>query len=127
MFKKLSLVLAIALVAPFLALAEEETLPASGLTPDSSFYFLEQAWESVSTFFTFNSETKTERLLKLAEERLAEAKVLAENTEKSALAEKALARYEKFVEKVTKQAEKAEKVEVRERVAEATGKHLNIL
>lgn len=72
-----------------------------GLTPDSPFYYLKLFLEQVRLAFTFSSDAKAERLMAMAELRLAEL---------AALPEAEQARYaERLVKSFTKAMEKAEK------------------
>lgn len=57
--------------------AEGEEVPA-GTTPDSIFYFIDKAIESLDLALTFNDEAKVEKLIAYAEERLAEAEEMTE-------------------------------------------------
>lgn len=88
------------------ASAQETDLPDPGLTPDSPFYFLELVIERVGTFFTFGHVKKAERHTALAAERIAEAKAMVDK-EKPKLAEKAVKRYEKQLEKALSRTRKA--------------------
>lgn len=53
-------------------------LPSAGLTPESSFYFLDRLGENLRQFFTFNSEAKAKLQIEFAGERIAEIKVIVE-------------------------------------------------
>ena len=79
-------------------------LPKPGLTPASRLYFVGRLFEGVGTFFTFGDDAKAERYLTLAEKRLAEAMLLAE--EGDARAQIAIARYENQFEKAKERAER---------------------
>ncbi len=57
--------------------AEGEEVPA-GTTPDSIFYFIDRAIESLDLALTFNEEDKVAKLIAYAEERLAEAEEMNE-------------------------------------------------
>ncbi|MBS4022246.1 MAG: hypothetical protein KGZ79_07460 [Dethiobacter sp.] len=79
----------------------EEEASATGLTPDSPFYFIKLFFEKIQVMFTFTSEGKAEKLLQQAETRLAELAALPE--EKQALyAEKLAKAFLKAMEKVDK-------------------------
>ena len=54
------------------------TLPSAGLTPESSFYFLDRLGENLRQFFTFNPEAKAKLQIEFAGERIAEIKVMVE-------------------------------------------------
>lgn len=53
-------------------------LPSAGLTPNSSFYFLDRLGENLRQFFTFNQEAKARLQIEFAGERIAEIKVMVE-------------------------------------------------
>lgn len=105
------------------AFAEEQTLPKPGMTPASPFFFLERFFEKVGTFFTFGEKVKNERLLTLAEERLAEAKALAE--EGNAAAADALGFYGEQLSDLAQRGGKD--VERATKLAEATERHYAVL
>jgi len=109
----------------------ESTLPSPGLTPDSPFYFLERFFEGIGTFFTFGDVAKAERYARLASERVAEAKAVVDKG-KPEVAEKALTRYQEYLEKSLAKTEEAQAkgksvAEVTEIVSQATIKHLTVL
>ena len=64
--------------APIFAQSPQVTLPSAGLTPESSFYFLDRLGENLRQFFTFNSEAKAKLQIEFAGERIAEIKVIVE-------------------------------------------------
>jgi len=68
------------LFVPFFAFAQSQsvTLPNAGLTPESSFYFLDKFGEAFREFFTFNPESKAHLQITFAAERIAEIKVILE-------------------------------------------------
>jgi len=100
-------------------------LPPAGLTPDSPFYFLDRFFEGIGTLFTFANSARARRYLALAEERLAEVKVLAEaNSENT---ETAVALYEEQLDQANTNADESEEEDAAEKVAEATGKHTLVL
>ncbi len=60
-------------------LAQNQTvLPNAGLTPESTFYFLDRLGENLQEFFTFNKETKAKLQIEFVNERIAEIKILVE-------------------------------------------------
>ncbi|TSD05102.1 MAG: hypothetical protein Greene07147_814 [Parcubacteria group bacterium Greene0714_7] len=65
---------------PFFAFAQspQVTLPSAGLTPESSFYFLDRLGENLRQFFTFNPEAKAKLQIEFAGERIAEIKIMVE-------------------------------------------------
>jgi hypothetical protein len=69
------------------------------LLPDSRFYFFKEWGRGIGLFFTFNQVKKGEKLLEHANEKLLEAQKLAEKTENEKIAEKAMEKYEKAMEK----------------------------
>lgn len=71
--------------------------------------FFENAFDNVGLAFTFNKEAKIKRALELAEKRLAEAEVLAEENPEEA--EKAQERYNAFVAKAENILEKISNTE----------------
>lgn len=56
----------------------QANLPSAGLTPESSFYFLDRLGENLRQFFTFNPEAKAKLQIEFAGERIAEIKVMVE-------------------------------------------------
>ena len=78
--KNTKFVLISLLFVPFLVFAQssQTTLPSAGLTPESSFYFLDRLGENLRQFFTFNPEAKAKLQIEFAGERIAEIKVIVE-------------------------------------------------
>ena len=72
--------LALALFTSSTAFAQspQATLPSAGLTPESTFYFLDTFGESLRDFFTFSPEGKAHLQITFAAERIAEIKVVLE-------------------------------------------------
>ena len=124
----ISLLLVGFLVSPAFAQEDEILLPDPGLTPSSPFYFLDDVWKSIQLTFAFSGEKKADLRLKFAEEKLAEARVMAEEGNERAL-EKALVRYEEQIERAQERAAKVgdKRAELSERVANATSRHLEVL
>ena len=60
------------------AAAQGEELPDPGVTPDSPLYGLDKAMEAIQNVFNSGNEEKSRYGLNIAEERLAEAKAMAE-------------------------------------------------
>jgi len=60
------------------AQSPQAALPSAGLTPESSFYFLDRLGENLRQFFTFNPEAKAKLQIEFAGERIAEIKVIVE-------------------------------------------------
>ena len=132
MFKKILLV-SILSIFLFTGLVKAETndLLDPGMLPDSPFYFLKSFFEELGIFLTFNQNNKTERLLMLAETRLAEANVLAEKG-KSELAERAIHRHQERINQALDRTEQAKARgmnvdDILTRVSEATNRHQEVL
>lgn len=77
MKKILSLLLIVMIFAVPVSSQEETQLTKAGTTPDSLFYFLDTAMEKISLAMTFNANTKAEKRLEMAEERLSEVEEMA--------------------------------------------------
>lgn len=78
--------------------AQGDELPSPGITPASRLYFLDEWAEKVVYWLTLGLENKTERLLKFADEKLAEAQKLLEQN-KIPYAEKAGDKYKEYLDK----------------------------
>ena len=112
-------------------LAQETELPDPGLTPDSPFYFLDTLGEKIGMFFTFGAENKAEKALKIAEEKLAETKVMAERNKAQAI-EKANQKYQEFLSLANQKAKEAKEKgkdveELAVLITEKTLKHQEVL
>lgn len=113
------------------AYAQTNDVSEAGVLPDSPFYFLETLSERMGTLFTFGKIKKAERHLKLASERLAESKILADSGD----LDKAKKTVEKYQERIDEALEKAEEAktegndtdEVLEKIAEITARHQAVL
>jgi len=105
------------------------SLPDSGLTPDSNFYFLKSWKESIQTFFTFGAENKAKQFLHLSEVRLAEYLKMAEKGDPSTSSgQKKLEIAEKTLEKYEKQLGQAlEKTKEKTAINEKILKHQEVL
>lgn len=112
------------------AYAQDEELPDPGLTPDSPFYFLDKWSKNIGMFFTFGNEAKARKALQYAEERLAETRAMATKNRVREM-ERAANDYDGFMAMVNQRLEAAAQQglsdNISERVALATGKHLNVL
>lgn len=86
--------------------AQNNELPAPGMTPDSSFYFLKSWKESIQTFFTFGAENKAKQCLHLAEVRLAEYQKMIEKG-KTEIAEKTFEKYERQLDRALEKVDEA--------------------
>ncbi|MBI3671239.1 hypothetical protein HY249_00390 [Candidatus Azambacteria bacterium] len=83
------------------AVVQDQTITASDLgvaeptvLPDSGLYFFKDWGRGVKMFFTFNQVKKAELNMQYSNERLLEAKKLAEKTKDSAKVAKAMEKYE---------------------------------
>ncbi len=128
--KKIFLSILMILLLLNLVYAQSEELPNPGTLPDSAFYGLKKAFEGIGNAFTFGTEAKTERALKLAERRLAEAEAMA-NKEKSEFVDGLSEEYEEEINKANEIASLAKEASDKEKLAElvsmATSQHLTIL
>jgi len=69
------------------AATENETvlnLTEAGMTPDNAFYFLDLAFDNLGLALTFNNDLRIKKELKIAEERLSEAREMAIENKTSA-------------------------------------------
>ena len=112
------------------AQGEDEELPDLGITPDSPFYFLDKWGKQFSLMFTFRQEPKVEKALQYAEERLAEARVMAIRN-RIREEEHATLGYREFlaiaIEKMEETRNEGISNNISELVALATTKHLSVL
>ena len=108
------------------AFAKSAALPSAGITPGSPFFFLERLFENIETFFTFGEANKAQRFITLAEERLAEVKVLAERGDNDNV-ERASELYEKQFTEAKEKAKRSGDENALARVTEATSKHFTVL
>jgi len=124
----LSCVLAITLLFGDIAYAQiEEELPSPGITPDSPFYFADIWGKKIGLFFAFGTEAKTNKALEYAEERLAEAQVMAAKNRSKAV-RVAASGYEEYMAIIRERArEQGISANISETVALATSKHLLVL
>ncbi len=128
--KKLTLILTAVFVLSLssgvaMAATSSDSLPNPGLTPDSPFYFLEEWMDSISMFFSFSKDAKAQKALSIANEKLAEAKAMAEkgNQKAASVAEKD---YEKYMDEATQDATEAKaegKAKALEQIQDATARH----
>jgi len=86
--------------------AEDLEVSDPKILPDSPFYFLKNIWRTIRSTFTFGAVNKAELRLKYANQRLIEAKKLAEKTNKEKLVEKTVEKYQEEMKKVKTQAER---------------------
>lgn len=90
------------ITAEDLGISEPKTLP------DSPFYFFKNLWRQVRLTFTFKAINKAELQLRFANEKLIEAKKLAEKTNKEEFVGKAVEKYQKEMGKIRTQVESFE-------------------
>lgn len=102
------LVMSLLLAMPF-AFAQELALPAPGMAPDSPIWGLDLALEKLQLALTTNQLTKVELRLKFARERLAEAKLMAEQN-KFAEAEEAELEREEEIDDLEAELEEEENI-----------------
>ncbi|HHD92004.1 MAG TPA: hypothetical protein ENL06_00010 [Candidatus Portnoybacteria bacterium] len=76
------------------------------ILPDSHFYFLKNWWRGTRLFFTFNPIKKIELENKFANEKLIEAKKIAQKIKDPKVIDKALKNYEESIDKIKKQTKK---------------------
>ncbi len=108
------------------ASAQTADLPSAGMTPGSRFFFADRFFEGVGTLFTFGNVAKAKRFVAIAEERLAEARELAEQGY-ATNAERAVNLYEEKLADATERAKQAKNADTLARVTEATNKHFAVL
>ncbi|MFC2065833.1 DUF5667 domain-containing protein [Chloroflexota bacterium] len=134
-FKKFRLILIGCIIATSLvfggtASAQDEELPDPGITPDSPLYFLDNWGKKIGLFLAFGPEAKAGKALAYAEERLAEAQVMATKNRVRETT-RAANDYDGFMAMVTTRTEEARRQgasdNLTEIVALATSKHLSVL
>ncbi|NOQ55545.1 MAG: hypothetical protein GQ477_01930, partial [Nanohaloarchaea archaeon] len=76
--------------------SDEEDASEAGITPDSPFYGLDVAMDNIGLMLTFNKAKKAEKKLKIANERLKEAKMMGLGNNLGAM-EKAKARHDEML------------------------------
>ncbi|MEX0917314.1 MAG: DUF5667 domain-containing protein [Candidatus Paceibacterota bacterium] len=103
--------------------AQEDSFPLPGITPASPLYFLERIFEDVGTLFTVGDAAKAKRLLRLSEERLAEARELGDD----ARAEATVARYEEQYAEARARAQNTFDIDLEAQVTDAVTRHLSVL
>ncbi|PIR67157.1 MAG: hypothetical protein COU51_00135 [Parcubacteria group bacterium CG10_big_fil_rev_8_21_14_0_10_36_14] len=107
--------LALPVLAQEVTTTSEDALPDAGWTPEHPLYFLEQLVENLDIWFSFQADVRAEKVLKYADEKLAELKLLAETkqtrTEERSqqLIEKALGIQDKYQKRIELEIAKAEK------------------
>jgi len=94
------------------------------LLPDNSFYFLKNWGRGISSFFTFNPIAKAELKLKFANEKLIEAKKLAEKTNEPQILKKALNNFQKEQNKLKQAVQKIKQGAENPKVAQFVDKFI---
>ena len=122
----LALISAVVLVSP----ASASAATNAGVKPGSFWYGFDIAFEKINIFFTFNPEGKARKALRYADERLAEAEVVAENSNTDAV-KTAISNYESNIafaaEKSKDVSEKAKAEALLTLIADNTSKHQETL
>ncbi|MEK9147564.1 MAG: DUF5667 domain-containing protein, partial [Patescibacteria group bacterium] len=83
--------------------ANDLDISGQNILPSNPFYFLKSGWRGFQSAFTFNPVKKAELKLRFADERLIEAKKMAESLDverASQFVEKAIEKYEKETQRV---------------------------
>lgn len=106
MTKKLLIIFLILILFSLTSVLAQEELPQPGLTPESRFYFLDDWTERIGLFFAFGTQKKVEKLTTYANEKMAEAKVMAEKN-KPLRVNIAMERYEEYLTKANQAVQKA--------------------
>jgi len=122
----LALISVVVLVSPAFTSAATN----AGVKPGSFWYGFDLAFEKINLFFTFNSEGKARKALEYADERLAEAEAVAENSNTDAV-KTAITNYENsiaFAAEKSKDVSEKEKAEaLLTSIADNTSRHQEIL
>ncbi|MDP2676367.1 MAG: DUF5667 domain-containing protein [bacterium] len=106
------------------AYAQFALLPPAGMTAKNPLYIFERAFESIGTLFTFGRESKIERLIMLAEERLSEAVVLS--YEKHPKTNETIVRFGAHMEKAAEQVDRSNNPELASTVLRSLAKHFAV-
>jgi len=119
------------LFSGFSVLAQTNDLPLQTVLPGNPFYGFKLFVEDIGTFFTFGDKAKSERLINLAETRLAEAKALAERGD-SKRVDNAVKDYQDDLDNALKKAESAKTKgyktdDLLTKISDATARHQAVL
>ena len=87
-------------------MADDLDISEPKILPDNPFYFAKNFWREIRSTFTFNKVKKAELRLRFVDERLIEAKKLAEKTGNEEIFQKTLEKYQGEIEKLKNQVEK---------------------
>ncbi|MFC1901956.1 DUF5667 domain-containing protein [Chloroflexota bacterium] len=113
-----------------IAYAQDEELPDPGITPDSPLYFFDTMGKNVGMFFAFGPEAKARKALEYAEERLAEARVMADKN-RARETTRAANDYDGFMAMVNERAAEVRQQDVSDNLSEglalAADKHIAVL
>ena len=96
-------------------IADDLDISEQNVLPNNPFYFFKRGWRGIQSAFIFNPVKKAELKLRFADERLIEAKKMAEavDSEKASdIISKAIENYEKEIKRVKEQMDKFEGIEV---------------
>ena len=96
-------------------IADDLDISEQNVLPNNPFYFFKRGWRGIQSAFIFNPVKKAELKLRFADERLIEAKKMAEAVDSkkaSDIISKAIENYEKEVKRVKEQMDKFEGIEV---------------
>lgn len=107
---------------------EDVQLPDPGVLPDSPFYGLKKAFESIGTGLTFGEDSKAQRAIEIAQIRLAEVQAMAK-VGKPEFVDSLLQEYSQGLDNANNIASSLEddkRAIVTERVATATSRHLSV-
>ena len=137
-FSILFFLLALPVLAQSTVSTTDNNLPKPGLTPDHPLYFLDEWIEQIDLALTFDVEKKPQKLMRFADEKLAEVKEMSESKKdkvlkrKEKLIDRALKLQEKYQKKAEEQADKAEKMgkkveALKEKITENFLRHQEVL
>jgi len=99
----------------FMPMSYAQTQSDPGITPDSPFYFLDTAWETVRINLENNQTRRAELALEFADEKMAEnERMIAEN--RSSALERSERRRARYMEQALNSTQNIENEQVREQV-----------
>ena len=117
------LILCLTLTAFLLIPFYVSAAPSAGITPDSSFYFIDILSEKINLFFRFSSESKAEKAVEYAEERFREIREMVSKNKTKEAAE-ATARYKESLNLATKEAGKIKEAGKMKAILEVVSKNV---
>ncbi len=115
-------ILGLLLISGIVNAQTEDSLPTVRTVPGQPFYLVSRFFENVGNFFTFGESNKARRYLSLAEKRLSETKILAE--EQSEKVTEAVSNYEEQLKKAQEFMNRANEIDLQAEIIEATTRHL---